>query len=278
MRKKVVERVTPETLEDFLAINTTVESSKSLNNRIENQSLTFDQMYILRSKDSTEAAFIVSPAPVVVPRIKFDISDDSMKFLAEELYKLLKDEDKILIIDSNLAPMNSNYFVNLGWKINDHSKIYETDLKNGSWKLDNAVEERKSSDLLSEDMFNLYEKLLTEDDFLGDTYTRDPREAFGQDALNDDVRLFVLIRDEEIIAAATMVSNPHQRIGIHLIGVLPSMRKDGLGQLIHSHVLAEGKKQNEFHVGGTNINNAAMHRIYLKNGAVMKAEHIQMTL
>ena len=270
---------TADTLTDFLSISMSPDMLASVRWHIDSGELKHDQMYIFGCEGQTEAAFTVTPAPVVVPRIKSDITEPHLSQFAQMLGEILKDEGKIVIIDNNLAEVNIAAFTEAGWNLQGHDKLYETDLTRGEWKLDSEVVKLGANELLSSKMLNFYEKILETDDTIGDTGSRDPAEAFEDDATDEDIQLFVLKNHQAIVAAATLFPMGSGRMGIQILGVLPSARGQGAGSRLHAHLLATAKQKGaERHVGGTSVDNVAMHAIYAKNGATLLSEQYQLMM
>lgn len=271
--------VTADTLAEFLSINMPPDMLASVEQQLASGELKHEQMYIFGCDGSPEAAFTLTPAPIVVPRIKSDITEPHLSHFAQMLGEMLKDEEKIVIIDNNLAEINIAAFTEAGWNIQGHDKMYETDLTRGEWKLDSEVVELGANELLSSEMLNFYEKILETDDTIGDTGSRDPTEAFEDDATDEDIQLFVLKDHQAIVAAATLFPMGSDRIGIQVLGVLPSARGQGAGSRLHAHLLATAKQKGaERHVGGTSAENIAMHTIYAKNGAALLSEQYQLMM
>lgn len=278
MSKYYLGTVDSSSVADFLSINMTPTVLDAVNRGISSGTLSYDQMYIFGHESGPEAAFTLSEAPIVVPRINAAVSDTHLRRFASMLSDSLAGSTKIVIIDKHLADVSTAAFTEAGWSVKSHDKIYQTDLTTGQWKLDAHVLELASADLLSPAMLDFYGKILTTDRYIGDSGSDDPIEAFEDTVSDNDVRLFIFKDQAHIIAAATLFPTAQEEVGIHLLGVVPSERGKGIGGRLHAHVLAVSKTKARLHVGGTSADNTAMHKIFLRNGSLMVSEQIQLTL
>ncbi len=270
--------IRPESLDDFLSFDRPLPISEALARNLQNGKLTFDQMYLFRHRGKPEAAFTLTASPVVVPHMDAGMAKVGRRAFATLVRELLEGTGKIVIVDSVSAPVGVDAFIEAGWTVTSHDKLYRTDLMRGSWDLDAVAEELGAGALLSPELRAFYNEILKTDTQIGDTGTDNPDESFGEAVFDDTVRLFVIRREGRVLAAATLFSVAKDEAGVHLLGVVPAQRNKGIGRRLHAHVLAVAKSGARFHVGGTRADNTAMHRIYMKNGAVLVSEQVQLML
>lgn len=282
MKEHHFSNVTDDTLNDFLGLNMPEGMLNHTQASLDEGTLSYEQMYLFRKAERILAAFTLSAAPILVPRADFALSHEDLSAFATMLPDVLKKndaEDKILILDSNLSAIDAKAFIAAGWHLQGHHKLYETDLRAKEWQLEPSVSQQPASVLLSDAMQAFYDALLQTDATIGDTDSHDPTDAFADDMKNESMQLFIMQEDDSIIAAATLSEMRPEYVTIHLLGVIPSRRGQGIGTRLHAHLLAVAKTQGaSYHVGGTAADNHAMHAIYQHNGAKLTAEHYQFTL
>lgn len=271
--------VSDKTLNDFLALNMPAGMLEHTQNSLRDGTLSYAQMYLFQQGAEILAAFTLSNAPIVVPRAKFSLSHEDLNALARLLADLLKENSKILILDSKLSAIDVDAFKEAGWQLQGHDKLYQTDLSAREWWLEPSVSQQPASQLLSQTMKEFYDALLQADSSIGDTASNDPENAFAEAISDESLQLFIMQEGDNIIAAATLSEMMPQHVAIHLLGVIPSRRGQGIGARLHAHLLAVAKEQGAIrHVGGTAADNRAMHAIYEQNGAELTAEHYQFSL
>lgn len=282
MKEYHFSNVTDNTLNDFLDLNMPAGMLEHTQNSLNQGTLSYAQMYLFQQAERILAAFTLGNAPIVVPRADFSLSHEDLHAFATMLPDVLKEhqaEDKILILDSNLTAIDADVFEEAGWQLQGHDKLYQTDVSAGEWQLEPSVSQQPAAALLSEAMQEFYDALLQEDATIGDTDSNDPKDAFAEAISDESMQLFVMEEHGNIIAAATLSEMMPEHVAIHLLGVLPSRRGQGIGARLHAHLLAVAKAQGALrHVGGTAADNHAMHAIYQQNGAELTAEHYQFRL
>lgn len=272
----VFRNVEPSELRAYHDLNAQADTYEQLWQRVESGQLSYRNLYVLKSGRGVEAAFALGKAPVLVLRARHDLPGAGQQVLAAQLETLEEVGRKTLILDSRLCSLDAEVFLRRGWSLESDSVLYTTDLKAQHHAPDPAVIERPVTDLLSPELRRLYVHLLQADPTIGDTGTADPQAALG-DAVNDGGQRLFVVPDGagEVIAAATLGLGPRGEASIHMVGVTPERRGQGLGARLHAHLLHEAASVSSTHMGGTDAANTAMIRIFERNGALQQSRQRQ---
>jgi|GEM_PF-2720723 len=268
--------VTPSTLRAYHDLNATRDTFQLLQDRLREGRLTYDQLFLLRSRRGPEAAVMIGGGPVIMPRVRFDAPVEASRFLAAEVLSRTDRRRQRLVLDSLIAPLAVEAFEEAGWCVAHHSVLYRTDLTVHQGALDGAVQERPIADVRSGELASLFEDLVAADGAIGDTGSADPQEALQDELDTEGCRLFVLVDELTVLAAATLRIGPRGEAQVHMLGVRPASRGRGIGRRLHAHVLAMASEVTRVHMGVTDASNAAMWRIITRNGAERTSEQFQL--
>lgn len=224
----------------------------------------------MHSERGLEAAWSLAAALVVFPRVRLDLDTGGLRALAAQLR--LTAPDKRIILNEGMAPTDAGPWETGGWVLDEHALMATTDLTARSWPLDPRVQERPVSELLAPDLLELYAELVTVGT-IGTTEETDPVIAFVDDLQDEEKRLFVLVEDGVALGAALITpAPPALGRGIHMLGVRPDRRGQGLGLALHAHLLATAAQTHSKHGGATDWDNHAMRRIFERNGSVLSEQ------
>jgi len=260
------DHATPQTLAaytDFVGTGET--ATANLRARLADGRLKYQHLCQMHSGRGMEAAWTDGPGPVLVPHLHPALEQVGLQVLAQHL--AVTAAGKRVILDATFAPLADAPWLAAGWVLDSHAVIATTDLTAGRWPLDPRVEERPISELLAPDLLELYAGLLTVGK-IGDTEETDPAAALSDDLTDREKRLFVLLEDRRVLAAAVLTQG-ERGAGIHLLGVHPEQRSRGLGRALHAHLLAVASETHARHVGATGYDNLAMRKIFTLNRARM---------
>lgn len=242
-----------------------------LRSRLNSGQLSYQMLRIMHSGRGLEAAWLHSSGPVILPRVRLDLDTAGQAALVAELSGSAG--DKRLILDERLAPLDDAPWLAAGWLLDNHAVMYQTDLSAGTWPRDPRVQERPLSGALAPELRTLYAALLTQDGQLGDLSGRDPDAALAETISDGEARLFVLLDGDEAVGAALLTTS--REANIHLLGVHPARRGQGLGRALHAHLLAAAADTHARHGGGTDYGNRAMQRVFAASGSTRLGEQRQ---
>ena len=260
------EHATPDTLDQSIAFRD-IQNLEDFRARLADGRLTYGGLRQMRSWRGLEAAWGYGASPVIFPNVRPDLDTAGLQALAGHLTPTAP--DKRVILNEGMAPTDSAPWEVAGWVLDTHAVGAETDLTARSWPLDPRVQERPVAGLLAPDLLELYAELVTAGK-IGDRDETDPVVAFGNDLQDEEKRLFVLMEDGVALGAAMITPSPPAKgRGIHMLGVRPDRRGQGLGLARHAHLLAVIAQTYSKHGGGTDYANHAMRRIFERNGSVL---------
>ncbi|WP_407540303.1 GNAT family N-acetyltransferase [Deinococcus radiomollis] len=266
----------PDTLADHMHFQHTLQHTQNpddIRARLADGRTSYQHLCQMHSARGLEATWAngAGAGRIVVPHIRDGLEGSGLDALARHLAATAA--DKRLILDGERAPMQDAPWLAAGWVLDVHSAGASIDLSARTWPTDPRVHERPASDLLAPDLLELYAELVTVGK-IGDTGETDPAVAFENDLQDEEKRLFVLTESGAVLGAALLTPAPPGRgRGIHMLGVRPSCRGQGLGLALHAHLLAVAAQTHSKHGsrqgGGTNWDNHPMRRIFERNGAVL---------
>lgn len=260
------DHVTPHTLDTYMAFRN-VQNPEDFHARLADGRLSYEGLRQMHSERGLEAAWGHGASPVVFPQVCASLEPAGLASLAEHLAQTAP--DKRIILNEGMAPTAAGPWEAAGWVLDEHALIAATDLSTRSWPLDPRVQERAMSELLAPDLLELYAELVTVGT-IGSTEETDPAIAFKNDLYDEEKRLFVLMEEGMALGAALITpAPPALGRGIHMLGVRPGRRGQGLGLALHAHLLATAAQTHSKHGGSTDWSNHAMRHIFERNGSVL---------
>ena len=254
----------PDTLADHMHFQNT-QNPDDLRARLADGRTSYEHLCQMHSARGLEATWANGTGRIVAPYVRDGLDGSGLETLARHLAATAA--DKRLILDGERAPIQDAPWLAAGWVLDVHAAGASIDLSARTWPTDPRVQGRPASDLLAPDLLELYAELATAGR-IGGTGETDPAVAFEDDLQDEEKRLFVLMEGEQALGAALLTPAPPGR-GIHMLGVRPSRRGQGLGLALHAHLLAVAAQDHSTHGGGTDWANHAMRRIFERNGAVL---------
>lgn len=228
--------------------------------RIERGAATADQIVMLRSERGVEAVVSLSSPPGVpmFPRARVDTPTEGLTRFYAHLLEI--EPERGLVLDSNFVTPAAGPALAAGWTPDGGEHLlYETDLNAGTWALEESAQEGEAELLARPDIQALLARLGHAD------WEMDPEW------------LVVALPGPDGTPAALGAVGPTNRPGygnINMMGVLPTCRGQGLGTRLHAHLLARAAERYLRHSGGTGADNAAMLRVFEKNGCQLTARQL----
>ena len=263
MNTFTVERGTLATLPDAYALHADrADASERLaqfRERMATGKVSPEQFVLLRSGRGVEAVTLISNNPHV-PLFSHTRADTPHAGLTQ-FYAYLRDAEpeKTLILDSSKNVLNAAPVLAGGWLLDDEQAVYETDLSARTWELAPDALEDGPELLKRSDIAALLQEL-----------------GQGDWEAGEDWQVVALMSESGAPVALGAVGpmNRPDYCNINMIGVRESERGQGLGTRLHAHLLARAAERFTHHAGGTEANNAAMRRIFERNGCALRGEQL----